>query len=164
MSTKVYNVLFLCSENAARSILAEGLLNVIGKGRFKAFSAGTQPAGAVSPFALELLEKISYDTSTLASKPYHTYLGAEAPQFDFIITVCDKASFEPCPTFPGENVWTHWTFDDPSHIEGDDQAKRAAFWRVYCQIQRRLELFTNLPIEKLDNLKLATELDAIRAS
>ncbi|MBI1285615.1 MAG: arsenate reductase ArsC [Thiobacillus sp.] len=154
MDTPVYNVLFLCTGNSARSILAEALLNDMGKGRFRAFSAGSHPAGQVNPFALELLERNQYPISGLRSKPWDEFAQPDAPQLDFVITVCDKAAGEVCPVWPGQPMTAHWGIPDPAAVEGSDDVKRRAFLDAMNQMQRRISMFVNLPFASLDGMKL----------
>jgi arsenate reductase len=154
MDKPVYNVLFLCTGNSARSILAESLLNDMGKGRFRAFSAGSHPAGQVNPFALELLEKNHYPTAELRSKPWDEFAQPDSPLLDFVITVCDKAAGEVCPVWPGQPMTAHWGIPDPAVVEGSDDAKRRAFLDAMNQMQRRISMFVSLPFNSLDNMKL----------
>jgi protein-tyrosine-phosphatase len=154
MSETAYNVLFLCTGNSARSILAEALLNQVGKGRFRAFSAGSHPAGQVNPYALELLAKNNYPTADLRSKPWDEFARPDAPQLDFVITVCDKAAGEVCPVWPGQPMTAHWGIPDPAAVEGGDDAKRRAFVEAMSQMQRRISMFINLPFATLDRMKL----------
>jgi len=149
-----FNVLFLCTGNSARSILAESLLNNLGKGRFHAFSAGSHPAGQVNPFALELLEKNNFPTGELRSKSWDEFAQADAPQLDFVITVCDKAAGEVCPVWPGQPMTAHWGVPDPVAVEGSDEVKRHAFVDAMNQLQRRVCMFVSLPFDKLDRMKL----------
>ncbi|MFC4160287.1 arsenate reductase ArsC [Chitinimonas lacunae] len=158
MSEKTYNVLFLCTHNSARSILAEGLLNQMGAGRFKAYSAGSFPSGRVNPYALRTLDRLGCDTGSLRSKSWDEFAAVEVPPMDFIFTVCDSAAGEVCPVWPGHPMTAHWGFADPSATEGDDEAKLAAFAHTAQLIATRLRLFTSLPIEKLDHQALLTEL------
>jgi arsenate reductase len=154
MDEQVYHVLFLCTGNSARSILAESLLNQLGKGRFRAYSAGSHPAGQVNPFALELLEKNHFPTGELRSKPWDEFAQPDAPQLDFVITVCDKAAGEVCPVWPGQPMTAHWGIPDPVVVEGSDEVKRRAFVDAMNQLQRRICMFVSLPFEKLDRMKL----------
>jgi protein-tyrosine-phosphatase len=154
MDEPVFNVLFLCTGNSARSILAESLLNNLGKGRFLAFSAGSHPAGQVNPFALQLLEKNHFPTDALRSKPWDEFAHADAPRLDFVITVCDKAAGEVCPVWPGQPMNAHWGIPDPAAAEGSDEVKRHAFVDAMNQLQRRVCMFVSLPFEKLDRIKL----------
>ncbi|MHB0975336.1 MAG: arsenate reductase ArsC [Thiobacillus sp.] len=154
MAEPSFNALFLCTGNSARSILAESLLNNLGKGRFQAFSAGSHPAGQVNPFALELLEKNNFPTGELRSKPWDEFAQADAPRLDFVITVCDKAAGEVCPVWPGQPMTAHWGVPDPVAVEGSDEVKRHAFVDVMNQLQRRVCMLVSLPFEKLDRMKL----------
>jgi len=154
MAEPVFNVLFLCTGNSARSILAESLLNNFGKGRFRTFSAGSQPAGQVNPFALELLQKNHFPTGELRSKSWEEFAHPAAPHLDFVITVCDNAAGEVCPAWPGQPITAHWGVPDPAAVEGDDEQKRHAFVEAMTQLQRRISVFTSLPFAKLDSIKL----------
>ena len=158
---KPYNVLVLCTGNSARSILGEVLFNVLGKGRFKAYSAGSKPVGCVNPFALDLLLQQGHSIAGLRSKSWDEFAVAGAPQIDFIFTVCDNAAGETCPVWPGKPATAHWGIPDPAHIEDGDEAKRAAFRKAYEQLARRIQLFMSLPIEKLDRLTLNQKLAEI---
>lgn len=158
--TRYYNVLVLCTGNSARSILGESLLNELGKGRFKAYSAGSKPAGRVNPGALEWLEANGHSTKGLRSKSWDEFAAPDAPAFDFIFTVCDNAAGEVCPVWPGKPTSAHWGIPDPAHIEGDE-ARRAAFRKAAEQLTRRIQLFLSLPIEKLDKLELKEKLAEI---
>lgn len=158
---KIYRVLILCTGNSARSVMAEGLFNILGKGRFQAFSAGSQPTGKVNPFALEILQKNGYDISALRSKSWDEFAQADAPVMDFIFTVCDNAAGEACPIWLGHPQTGHWGFTDPAAVEGSDAEKRAAFSQIYRQIARRIELFINLPLEKLDRQAIKQEIEQI---
>ena len=161
MAEPVFNVLFLCTGNSARSILAESLLNNRGKGRFRAFSAGSHPAGQVNPFALALLEKNNFPTDELRSKPWDEFAQADAPRLDFVITVCDKAAGEVCPVWPGQPMTAHWGIPDPVAVEGSDEVKRHAFVDAMNQLQRRVCMLISLPFEKLDRMKLQQAVRAI---
>ncbi|MCD6060365.1 MAG: arsenate reductase ArsC [Moraxellaceae bacterium] len=160
---KTYNLLFLCTGNSARSIMAEGLLNVLGRGRFRAFSAGSQPTGRVNPFALEILQDIGYDVRDLRSKSWDVFADAAAPHMDFIITVCDNAAGEVCPVWPGHPAVAHWGFEDPAAVQGTDDEKRAAFQQVCQQIRHRIQLFLALPLDTLDPPALLRHLREIGA-
>ena len=160
MQDKQYHVLVLCTGNSARSILAEVLLNALGKGRFIAHSAGSKPAGRVNPFALELLQQQGFNTEGLRSKSWDEFAVPGAPEFDFIFTVCDNAAGEACPLWLGKPATAHWGIPDPAHVEGDD-ARRAAFKKAAEQLARRIQLFMSLPIEKLDQLTLKEKLAEI---
>lgn len=160
-SETIYNVLFLCTGNSARSILAESILNTVGKGRFRAYSAGSHPAGEVNPFAIELLEKNRLPTAGLRSKNWDEFAAPDAPRLDFVFTVCDKAANEACPVWPGQPMTAHWGVPDPAAVEGGDEAKRKAFFAAYNQLQNRIMLFVNLPLARLDTIALKQQLDAI---
>lgn len=161
MSDKIYNVLFLCSANSARSIIAEVVLNQLGKGRCRAFSAGSQPSGAVHPLTLQVLQGQGYDTGALRSKSWEEFARADAPQMDFVFTVCDQAAGEVCPVWPGQPLTAHWGFADPVKVEGDAQRCLDAFGQVQHEIANRLRLFLSLPLAKLDRLAIKRELDRI---
>jgi protein-tyrosine-phosphatase len=154
MDTPVFNVLFLCTGNSARSILAESLLNSLGKGRFRGFSAGSHPEGRVNPFALELLEKNHLSTAELRSKSWEEFAQPCAPRLDFVITVCDKAEGEVGPTWPGQPITAHWGIADPAAGEGTDEQKRRAVVEAMNQLQRRISMFVRLPFATLDRTKL----------
>ena len=154
MAEPSFNALFLCTGNSARSILAESLLNNLGKGRFRAFSAGSHPAGQVNPFALELLQKNHFPTDELRSKAWDEFAQPDAPRLDFVITVCDKAAGEVCPVWPGQPMTAHWGIPDPAAAAGSDEQKRHAFVDAMNQMQRRVCMFVSLPFEKLDRMKL----------
>lgn len=161
MSNKIYNVLFLCTGNSARSILGEALLNHLGKGQFHAYSAGSHPAGAVNPFAIDLLKKNKLPVENLHSKSWDEFSVPGAPQFDFVFTVCDNAAGEVCPVWPGQPMTAHWGIDDPAAATGSDADKRKAFVTAFTQLSRRISLFISLPVEKLDKLSLKRQLDDI---
>lgn len=160
MQDKTYNVLVLCTGNSARSILGEVLFNVLGKGKFKAWSAGSKPAGKVNPGALEWLQAQGHSIEGLRSKSWDEFAVPGAPEFDFIFTVCDNAAGEVCPVWLGHPATAHWGIPDPAHIEGDE-ARRAAFKRAAEQLARRIQLFMSLPIDKLDKLTLKEKLAEI---
>ena len=160
MSEKQYNVLVLCTGNSARSVLGEVLFNVMGKGKFKAYSAGSKPAGKVNPGAIELLQQQGHSIEGLRSKSWDEFAAPGAPEIDFIFTVCDNAAGETCPIWPGKPATAHWGIPDPAHVEGVE-ARRAAFKTAYAQLSRRIQLFMNLPIEKLDKLALKEKLEEI---
>ncbi len=157
----LYNVLILCTGNSARSIMAEALFNVLGGGRFKAYSAGSHPEGRVNPFAIEQVAAIGYSTEHLRSKSWDEFARPGAPVMDFVITVCDKAAGEICPVWPGQPVSAHWGFEDPAAVTGADEIKRAAFRKIFLQIRRRVSIFASLPLEKLDRMAIKHEMDAI---
>jgi len=160
MNEKTYKVLILCTGNSARSILGEVLFNSLGKGRFKAWSAGSKPAGRVNPGALEWLAANGHETTGLRSKSWDEFAAPGAPEFDFIFTVCDNAAGEVCPVWPGHPMTAHWGIPDPAHVEGDE-ARRAAFKLAARQLARRIDLFMQLPIEKLDKLALKENMTEI---
>jgi protein-tyrosine-phosphatase len=164
MDRKPLNVLFLCTGNSARSILAEAYLNMAGKGRFKAYSAGSKPAGQVNPFALELLQNTRIDTAGACSKNWDEFARSDAPKMDFVFTVCDNAAAEPCPYWPGQPMTAHWGVADPAAVEGSDEEKRKAFSRAFSALSARINLFINLPMEKLDRLAIKKKLDDIGAT
>jgi arsenate reductase len=156
-----HNVLFLCTGNSARSILAEAYLTSAGRGRFTAYSAGSHPAGKVNPFALELLEKNRLPTAGLRSKNWDEFARAGAPRLDFVFTVCDNAAGETCPVWPGQPVTAHWGVADPAAVVGAEQDKRKAFLRAFTELSARINLLLALPVEKLDRLTLKRKLDQI---
>lgn len=156
-----FNVLFLCTGNSARSILAEVILNVIGGGRFKAYSAGSFPNGRVNPFAIELLQGKGLTTDGLRSKSWDEFANPGAPFLHFVFTVCDQAAAEPCPVWPGQPMTAHWGVPDPAAVAGSDDAKRKAFQDTFITLHRRISLFTAVPLDKLKGLALKEQLDAI---
>lgn len=158
MSDRVYNALFLCTGNSARSILAEGILNALGKGRLRAYSAGSFPKGEVNPLAIATLQNNGHEVSGLRSKSWDEFAAPDAPQMDFVFTVCDAAAGEVCPVWPGHPVTAHWGFADPSHVEGDEATKRAAFAKTYREITQRIKLFLSLPVDRLDRMALQNRL------
>ena len=159
-----FNVLFLCTGNSARSILAEAYLNARGRRRFTGYSAGSHPTGKVNPFALEILEKNRIDTPNLRSKSWDEFARPGAPRMHFVFTVCDQAAGEVCPAWPGQPVTAHWGVDDPARVEGPDAEKRQAFMRAFAVLTSRINLFLNLPLDKLDRLVLKYKLDEIGRS
>ena len=161
---RIYNVLFLCTANSARSILGEAILNKLGEGRFTAFSAGSHPKGAVHPQALALLRRLGFPTDGLRSKSWDELAVPGAPGLDFVFTVCDDAASEVCPVWPGQPVTAHWGVPDPAAAEGDDAQIAAAFREAFLLLQRRIELFASLPMRSLDRLALARRLDEIGKS
>lgn len=161
MVERVYTALFLCTGNSARSIMAEALLNRLGGGRFRAFSAGSHPTGQVNPLALELLEHSGLPTTDLRSKDWSEFAAPGAPHLDFVITVCDKAAREICPAWPGQPMSAHWGVEDPVAERGDDLARQRAFALAFSILQRRISLFLSLPVAKLDAIALKRELDDI---
>ena len=161
MASRPYNVLFLCTGNSARSIMAEVLLNHLGRGRFKAFSAGSHPSGKVNPFSLETLKGFGLPTEGLRSKDWDEFAAPGAPPIDFIITVCDNAAGEVCPIWPGRPVTAHWGVEDPAAVEGSDEKKRTAFRVAAAILRRRIELLTSLNLAKLEALAIKSRLDEI---
>jgi arsenate reductase (thioredoxin) len=161
MSAKVYNVLFLCTGNSARSILAEVQLNELGRGKFQAFSAGSHPNGTVNPFAIELLQNNGFSTRGLRSKSWDEFAVEGAPVMDYVITVCDQAAGEQCPFWPGQPMSAHWGVPDPAAIEGTDEQKRRAFRDTAAIMRKRIELFTALPASSLDRMSLKSKMDEI---
>jgi len=164
VTERTYNILFLCTGNSARSIMAEGLVNLLGKGRFRAYSAGSQPGGKVNPFAIEQLAHVGYDASGARSKSWDEFALPGAPHMDFIVTVCDNAANETCPVWPGHPAVAHWGFADPAAVQGSDEQKRAAFHHVFGEIRQRVQLFLALPHEKLDHLAMLQKLREIGAT
>jgi protein-tyrosine-phosphatase len=159
-----YNVLFLCTGNSARSILAESVLNHLGRGQFKAYSAGSHPTGAVNPLAIEALKRNRLPVTGLRSKSWDEFAVPGAPPLHFVFTVCDKAAGETCPVWPGQPITAHWGVEDPAAVTGSDEAREAAFRTALRILSRRIELLLNLPLEKLDNLALKERLSAIGRS
>ncbi|OGA14694.1 MAG: hypothetical protein A3H32_18265 [Betaproteobacteria bacterium RIFCSPLOWO2_02_FULL_63_19] len=161
MNKPVLNVLFLCAGNSARSILAEAILNQVGKGRFRAYSAGSHPKGEVHPFALELLRKNRFPVEQLRSKSWEEFASEGAPRLDFVFTVCDNAAGEACPVWPAQPMTAHWGIEDPAAVEGTTEQRHKAFFRAYTQLNRRIGQFVNLPMTKLDRMTLAARLREI---
>lgn len=161
MSDKVYNVLFLCTGNSARSIMAEKLMEHWGKGKFKAYSAGSHPNGKVNPFAIQTLKSHGLSVEGLRSKSWDEFAVEGAPHLDFVFTVCDNAAGEMCPYWPGQPMTAHWGVEDPAAVEGTDAEKLAAFKKISNYLQNRIKLFTSLPFSKLDSMKIKEEIDAI---
>jgi protein-tyrosine-phosphatase len=158
---EVRNVLFLCTHNSARSAIAECIMNRLGRGRFRAFSAGSMPRGAINPYALDLLAKLNYDTSTLSSKSWEVFALPGAPTMDFVFTVCDDAANEVCPVWPGQPMTAHWGVPDPSTAGGSEAERRLAFAETHQMLHQRIDIFINLPLASLDRFKLQQELDRI---
>jgi len=156
-----YNVLFLCTGNSARSILAECIMNRIGAGKFTAFSAGSFPKGVVHPHAIRLLNSLGYETAGLRSKSWDEFAGADAPPIDFIMTVCDNAAGEACPVWPGQPIRAHWGIADPAAAEGSDSLIALAFAEAYRQLHNRISLFASLPMDSLDRLSMQRHMDDI---
>jgi arsenate reductase len=161
MTDRTFNVLFLCTGNSARSILAEAYLNASGKGRFRAYSAGSHPMGKVNPYALELLERSHFPTQGLRSKAWEEFTNPGAPKMDIIITVCDQAAEEMCPEWPGQPATAHWGVEDPASVTGDDNAKRTTFLWVFDVLRRRINLLTSLNVSALDRIATEQQLRAI---
>jgi len=161
MTDRVFNVLFLCTGNSARSILAEAILNHAGNGRFRAYSAGSHPAGKVNPFAIELLAKNGLAVTDLRSKNWDEFAAPGAPPIDFVFTVCDNAAGEVCPVWPGKPMTAHWGIEDPAAVEGSDDDKRRAFLKAFTELSRRISFFTSLPLAKLDAMAIKREIDRI---
>jgi protein-tyrosine-phosphatase len=161
MSDRLYNVLFLCTHNSARSVIAECVMNRLGAGKFKAYSAGSQPRGKVHPFALELLQRLNYDTHELRSKSWEEFAQPSAPRLDFVFTVCDDAANEVCPVWPGQPMSAHWGLPDPSRTAGTEPERRYAFADAHRMLYQRIGIFTNLPLASLDKLSLQRRLDDI---
>jgi len=164
MTERPYNVLFLCTGNSARSIIAEALINQLGKGRFRGFSAGSHPKGAVNPIALQLLEKMNLPTEGLRSKSWDEFAAPGAPPLDFVFTVCDNAAGETCPYWPGQPLTAHWGVPDPAAVEGSETDKWLAFRDTFRMLDNRIKIFTSLPLASFDRMKLQERLDAIGRS
>ncbi|HTQ71781.1 MAG TPA: arsenate reductase ArsC [Acidocella sp.] len=161
MSGRTYNVLFLCTGNSARSILAESILRKDGAGHFNAFSAGSFPKGAVNPFALKVLESYDYPTDGMRSKSWDEFSAPDAPQMDFVFTVCDDTADEVCPIWPGHPMTAHWGIEDPSHVTGPDIEKEKAFVLAFKYLRNRISLFLSLPLASIDRLALQARLREI---
>ncbi len=161
LGERIYNVLFLCTGNSARSIMAEAILNHLGEGRFHAFSAGSHPTGSVNLLALEQLTRARLSTNGFRSKDWSEFSAPDTPRLDFVFTVCDNAAGEPCPVWPGQPMTAHWGIRDPAAVEGSDEVKKHAFSAAFTQLNRRISIFTNLPFAKLDALSLQRELNSI---
>jgi len=157
----MFNVLFLCSGNSARSIMAEAILNREGMGKFKAYSAGSQPRGEVHPFTADLLERLNYDVSQLHSKNWKEFAQPNAPKMDFVFTVCDQVAAEVCPVWPGQPLTAHWGLPDPVQAVGNEIERRLAFSEAYRMLRNRISIFVNLPMKSLDHLALQNSLDEI---
>jgi arsenate reductase len=158
---KPYNILVLCTGNSARSIMAEALLNTMGAGRFKAYSAGSHPTGRVNPYATEQVRSLGCPVESLRSKSWDEFARPDAPVMDFIVTVCDNAAGEVCPVWPGKPVTAHWGFPDPAAVTGTEEEKRAAFARTMHQIRNRVQLFMSLPLETLDRMAVESRMRAL---
>jgi arsenate reductase len=164
VSDHIYNVLFLCTGNSARSILAESILRKDGDGRFRAFSAGSAPKGTVHPLALRVLESMDYPTGGMRSKSWTAFAAAAAPVMDFVFTVCDNAAGEACPIWPGQPMTAHWGIEDPAAVEGTELEKQAAFVKAFRYLKNRISTFINLPLGSIDRLSLGTRLREIGRS
>jgi arsenate reductase len=162
MSDKVFNVLILCTGNSARSIMAEALFNILGKGRFVAYSAGSFPNGKVNPFAIEQVKALGYPLENLRSKSWDEFTTPDAPKMDFVITVCDNAANEVCPIWIGSPLTLHWGFEDPAAVEGTDDEKRAAFVKTFHRIRNWVKIFVDLPISNLNEQAIKYEVEKIR--
>lgn len=161
MAERVFNVLFLCTRNSARSIMAECILNTIGEGRFRGFSAGNWPSGELMPEAVDLLTRSGFDTTKVRSKSWNEFADAGAPPLDFVFTLCDQAAGETCPVWPGQPMTAHWPFSDPAQFEGAVAEKRAFVADIFRQINNRLGIFINLPFASLDRISLQNEIDRL---
>lgn len=161
MTDKVFNVLFLCTGNSARSIIAECVLNRLGRDRFKAYSAGSHPKGQIHPYALDLLEKVNFVTDGLRSKSWDEFAAPGAPSLDFVFTLCDEAAAEQCPVWPGQPMTAHWGLPDPAVAEGNEIERRLAFADALRMLNNRISIFVSLPVKSLDKLSLQRRLDEI---
>jgi len=161
VAERVFNVLFLCTGNTARSILAEAILNKDGRGRFRAYSAGSQPKGTINPVALRLLQRLEYPTGGLRSKSWQEFAKPGAPVMDFVFTVCDNAAGEACPVWPGQPMTAHWGIEDPAAVEGSEAEKGAAFIEAHRLLKNRIDAFINLPLKSIDALALGPKLREI---
>jgi len=161
VSEKIYNVLFLCTGNTARSILAEGILARDGHGKFRAYSAGSQPKGMVNPFAIKVLQNFGYSTEGLSSKSWDVFASSDAPKMDFVFTVCDNAAGETCPLWPGQPMTAHWGIEDPASVEGTDLDKERAFIEAFRFMRNRIQAFISLPMSAIDKMALKQELSTI---
>jgi len=161
VSEKIYNVLFLCTGNTARSILAEGILARDGHGKFRAYSAGSQPKGMVNPFAIKVLQSFGYSTEGLSAKSWDVFASSDAPKMDFVFTVCDNAAGETCPLWPGQPMTAHWGIADPASVEGTDLDKERAFIEAFRFMRNRIQAFISLPMSAIDKMALKQELSTI---
>jgi arsenate reductase (thioredoxin) len=164
MSDKIYNVLFLCTGNSARSILAESIMRKDGRERFRSFSAGSEPKGQINPFALKVLHHLEYPTEGMRSKSWKEFATPDAPVMDFVFTVCDNAAGESCPIWPGQPMTAHWGIEDPAAVEGTDIQKEAAFVAAFRYLKNRIGIFTSLPLRSIDRFSLGTKLREIGRS
>ena len=161
MTDRIYNVLFLCTGNSARSILAESILRKDGQARYRSFSAGSQPKGQVNPFALKVLKSLNYPVDGMRSKSWQEFAAPDAPVMDFVFTVCDSAAGESCPVWPGQPMTAHWGIEDPLAVEGKDIEKEAAFVAAFRYLKNRIGVFINLPLRSIDKLSLGSRLSEI---
>ena len=161
MANREYNVLFLCTGNSARSIMAECAINRWGKGKFKGFSAGSHPKGTIHPLTLELLSELNYETKDLRAKSWDEFARPESPRLDFVFTVCDRAAAEQCAVWPGQPITAHWGVADPATFEGTEEEKRRFFARIYRELENRIKIFTNLRIDALDSFALQKRVNEI---
>jgi protein-tyrosine-phosphatase len=161
MSDRIYNVLFLCTGNSARSIIAEAILNREGAGKFKAYSAGSDPKGEVHPYTIDLLQRMNFDTAAFRSKSWDEFAKPDAPALDFVFTVCDNAAAEVCPVWPGQPMTAHWGVPDPAAAEGTEAERRLAFSETFRMLNNRISIFVNLPLSSLDRLSLEKRLREI---
>jgi arsenate reductase len=161
MTEKTYNVLFLCTGNSARSIIAEAILNRLGQGRFKAYSAGSHPKGRPHPYAIDLLRKLDFDVEGLRSKSWDEFAAPNAPPLDFVFTLCDDAASEQCPHWPGQPMTAHWGMPDPAATQGSEVERRLAFADTFRMLSNRVSIFVSLPIRSLDMLSLQRRIDEI---
>jgi arsenate reductase len=164
MADRTYQVLFLCTGNSARSIMAEALINHWGEGRFIGYSAGSRPAGRINPIALDLLRHMNFPTDGLRSKSWNEFAAPGAPQLDFVFTVCDNAAGEQCPIWPGQPMTAHWGVEDPAAVEGTDTEKWLVFRKVFRELENRIKIFVNLKISSLDRMSLQNRLQEIGKS
>ena len=161
MADRPFNVLFLCTGNSARSLLAEAILNREGMGKFRAYSAGSHPKGEPHPYTIDLLKRLNHDVSTARSKSWDEFAKPDAPKMDFVFTVCDQAAAEECPYWPGQPMTAHWGMPDPAAVEGNEAERRLAFSEAYRMLRNRLSIFVSLPMGSLDKLALQDKLDSI---
>lgn len=161
MEKKIYNVLFLCTDNSARSIMAESLINFWGNGQFRGFSAGSNPTGTVNPLALELLDRLNLPVDGLRSKSWEEFVTSQAPKMDFVFTVCDNTAAETYPAWPGQPMNAHWGVPDPAAVTGDYVRRMQAFREAFRELENRIKIFTSLPIDEIDSLRLQEHLDNI---
>ena len=161
MADRLFNVLFLCTGNSARSLLAEAILNREGMGKFRAFSAGSHPKGEPHPYTIDLLKRLNHDVSAARSKSWDEFARPDAPKLDFVFSVCDQAAAEECPYWPGQPMTAHWGMPDPAAVEGNEAERRLAFSEAYRMLRNRLSIFVSLPMGSLDKLALQDKLDSI---